>query len=473
MERNDSFWLKWFLIFFVYSIFLGLAVQLVVVPILFPQWHAGNGLIKAHDWVTYHQLAVEMAAQMRENGIRAWAFSPDHWLEPSVVAFVYYLTFSSPLVLLPLNALIHATTGVILTHLFSQFYDKKTALLGAFPFVFFPSSLLWVTQIHKDGFFFLGAALFIWGWVLIFENQKQRFPAWGVFGLVWFGLEISFIARSYLSLIYWILSIFFVLLYLSAFFRSTKNSYDWRGLAFCAVLAISLVPQKILFPSAYGVSSVVAEAPKKDATSKKSVAIETPAPPRLSYEWVSSPWLPSFVNTQLYNLAFARNGFLHTNLGNSNFDKEVAFKSSSDIVQYLPRAFQVGFFGPFPNSWFKRASNEANETFKKLVGLEMSFVYLLFPYFLLACIRNRKRLSFLALVCFSITFIWIFAMSCPNFGTLHRFRYFYLTLVTGLGLAQFCDLTGLLRGLQSRSSRLFFFLGLHSVDKSDQRFIQT
>ncbi len=454
-----NFWTKSFLFFFVYSLAIGFAVQWWIVPHVFPHWDSGNGLIKEHDWVTYHQLAVDMAARMKQNGWKEWSLFVNYWIEPGVAAFIYYFTVPKPWVLLPLNALIHAATGVLTIHIVYLFYpNKKVALIGSLPFVFFPSALLWVTQMHKDGFFILGSVLFLWAWLLILESEKTKFNPFLMLGLVWIGLGISFASRSYLSPAYLFLSLIFVSFHCSkkALSFLKFRTLPRREVAFCLFLFASLFWQKSYFRTETSPELVIS---KPVAHEKPSAQVKKVSPPKPVQErkpmvesevklteeeiiliknrgWVPSPWIPDFIDAKLYHLATVRDGFLRTTFGRSNFDTDVHFKNSFEVLAYLPRAFQVALFGPFPESWLQKGSTEHNGTFKKLAGLEMLFVYLMFPFFLLSCAMNWRRPSFLALLLFCGSFLWLYASSSPNFGTLHRFRYFYLMLITGLGFAQ-------------------------------------
>ena len=132
-------------------------IQLVVLPHLLPAWHAGSGLLVGGDWVVFHDYAVNRAAVIRAQGWSAFELRP-YWNAPiGITSAIYALTWPRPWTLIPLNAALHATAAALLFRLLQGFVtDWRWAVGGTAPFVLFPSALVWVSQIHKDGFFIVG-----------------------------------------------------------------------------------------------------------------------------------------------------------------------------------------------------------------------------------------------------------------------------------------------------------------------------
>ncbi|MGB9553189.1 MAG: hypothetical protein ACPL7L_02285, partial [bacterium] len=64
-ERLTDSWWKIWLLFFLYPLLVGLFIQFVALPYLFPSLHAGEGLMQGGDWLYFHQLAKDLAERIR------------------------------------------------------------------------------------------------------------------------------------------------------------------------------------------------------------------------------------------------------------------------------------------------------------------------------------------------------------------------------------------------------------------------
>ncbi|HZU06167.1 MAG TPA: hypothetical protein VFB73_09335 [Chloroflexota bacterium] len=155
---------------FAYAALAALAVQLLLLPHLFPRWHAGHGLLVGGDWLAYHDLAAELAAALRAQGWAAWQLRPEGHSVAGLAAIVYALTVPEPWTLIPLNAALHATAAVVLFRLVQVLVPRsRLALWGVLPFVLYPSAMAWYAQLLKDGYAVLGYLLFLYGWVRLLQ----------------------------------------------------------------------------------------------------------------------------------------------------------------------------------------------------------------------------------------------------------------------------------------------------------------
>jgi membrane protein DedA with SNARE-associated domain len=92
----------------------------------------------------------------------------------AVFAFFYWLIYPSIASLIPVNAALHATSALLLFKTFEKSgFNERRATLGILPFCLFPTSLLWVTQIHKDGLFILGLFLLFYGLAGLFSKFPE------------------------------------------------------------------------------------------------------------------------------------------------------------------------------------------------------------------------------------------------------------------------------------------------------------
>ena len=135
----------------------------------------------------------------RASGQRAGAPSSyaRFWNAPiGIASAVYALTWPKPWTLIPLNAALHATAAALLFRLLRGFVaDWRWAAVGVAPFVFFPSALVWVSQIHKDGFFIAGYFCLFVAWAELARHDPGALHWRGLgralvllpvgFGLIW------------------------------------------------------------------------------------------------------------------------------------------------------------------------------------------------------------------------------------------------------------------------------------------------
>ncbi|OLE52204.1 MAG: hypothetical protein AUG51_19045 [Acidobacteria bacterium 13_1_20CM_3_53_8] len=116
----------------------------------------------------------------------------------------------------------------------------------------------------------------------------------------------------------------------------------------------------------------------------------------------------------------------------SNLDTDVKLNSQVDVLQYLPRASEIGFFAPFPETWF-RAGTRGGLPGRLLSGLETLVIYVVD---LAACFSiwlMRRRLAVWLLVIIAVAGIIALGLVVVNVGTLYRMRYLFEMLLIVLG----------------------------------------
>ncbi len=248
---DKNFWARVWLCFFAYAAFASLFIQFVLLPYIVPQWHAGHGLMTGHDWVTYHAWGVEFSRFLRMGDWHSWLNAEAVWVEVRAISIPYALIAPEPWALIPFNAAIHASTGVILSFVFLEFVPEKrfAAMLGSLPYIFLPSALLWTSQIHKDGANNLALAAYLFGWVLLFrtyQNLNLRRLA-GILLLIGFGSYFSWVLRPYLGLVLSVCSCLFLILGIAHYLyqvikKSTSVQPFGKALVCVVVLVFALIP---------------------------------------------------------------------------------------------------------------------------------------------------------------------------------------------------------------------------------------
>jgi hypothetical protein len=106
------------------------------------------------------------------------------------------------------------------------------------------------------------------------------------------------------------------------------------------------------------------------------------------------------------------------------------------LISYLPRAFEIGYWAPFPNTWIA-AGRRIGSAGKLLSGAETLVIYACQLLALLAVIFGASRLaSWLLLSVFTLG-VTALGLVIPNVGAIYRFRYTFWILLIILGMKGF------------------------------------
>ncbi|MHB8171594.1 MAG: hypothetical protein ACYDG6_08635 [Thermincolia bacterium] len=473
--------LKLWWAFFGYAAIVAFTVQLVLLPYVFPGWHAGNGLLVGGDWLYYHSLAVELAQKIYIQGWSVWELRPEMQAPAGIAGAIYALTTPQPWTVIPVNAALHATAGLVLLRIIQVFVPNwRRAIWAVLPFLLYPSAMTWYTQILKDGYSLAGTFLFIYGWVSLAQAETWerdwllplRKTLWVILGVifVWvvrpYGVEMMQGVGAVLSLL--LTGVFLT--------RGARGGLPWRKAIAGSLMVWMLII--VMTPLTWGGISAekpqnwnTAEAPPSENSTEASPSENsteaspsensteaspsensTEAPPsenstetppsgngvEVPQEASSHTFsrLLSLLDSKIYTLAVVREGFItgYPNAG-STIDVNVVFRSVSDVITYLPRAMQIAFLAPFPNQWFEQGSLEANTMMRRISALEMMVVYFALAFLPYALWHWRRRLEIWLIIAFSSGMMLIYGLVVPNIGTLYRWRYGYIMMLVALGIA--------------------------------------
>ncbi|MDA8094312.1 MAG: hypothetical protein M0T84_10450 [Betaproteobacteria bacterium] len=412
---------------FCYTAAVSLIFQRAVLPLL-PALNAGHGLLK-NDAYFYHQSAVRVAENIRLHGWSAWA--PWSRLTETtgnvgVLSALYALFSPHPALVIPVNAFLHATSAALLFMIGRELWPGRTGnlsgLLVAALFVFFPSALSWYSQPLKDTYAIAGILMIGYAHTLTLREVGERKDLLRAF--VWMALGvflITFVKPYYLKLL--LVSIALVLLLLAAQGIWMKRWQPLRVWSFYMLAGVFMA----LVATAVKPYVPAAENGKVYAASTIGKKISTAT--NKSWEWKAVPWLPRSVDRNLELAARTRAGLISYNQkvgAGSLIDAGAAPQSAGQLLEYLPRALQVGLFAPFPDTWMRKAG----VTWLLAVAETMCW-YLLVPGIFLAFYRCRSpRLTVTAL--FAVFFIVVFSFVTPNIGSLYRYRYAYEFLLMSI-----------------------------------------
>ncbi|HEX8559710.1 MAG TPA: hypothetical protein VF668_16545 [Pyrinomonadaceae bacterium] len=120
----------------------------------------------------------------------------------------------------------------------------------------------------------------------------------------------------------------------------------------------------------------------------------------------------------------------------SGIDRDVRFDDLRSLLLYLPRAFQIGWWAPFPNMW-AGAGRRVGGAGKLLSGVETLAIYLVELLALAAALLPPRRLAAWLLLGVTVFGVTGLGLVIPNVGALFRFRYTFWVLLIVLGAKGF------------------------------------
>jgi len=426
-ERIDASFLSTKIVwvgFFIYSFMAALLFQMLL-PITLPSLYAGNGLL-SQDSIYFHQSAITLADEIRRNGWGAWKMWPnsDNTGNVAMLGAIYAIFSYQPILILPLNAALHACSGICLVligrQLFSGNFARVGSLVAGCLYIFFPSSLNWYAQNHKDEYAALGFLLLLLAGVRILSAKTMKESLVPYFMAVG-GLGLTIFVRPNNLKLFTLLGVGILLI---SVIRLTINRSKFTPALFFSLL-IFLSPVLITVN------------PLQESSSPKNISSDFAQ----SWKWRATPELPDVLDNTLRKLANIR-VFLAANAlrdgAGSMIDVDRMPSDFYAVLSYLPSAGMNGLFAPYPNMWVTNKS-----PFWIIGVIEIALCYLLFPGILWLLWRNRKNLVLWWAVLSAYGVLTAEAFLSANLGTLHRIRYpflFIFILVGCIGWSHFLSL---------------------------------
>ncbi|WP_416695889.1 hypothetical protein [Candidatus Pseudothioglobus sp. Uisw_050_01] len=194
------------IIFLIYSSIISLVVQFIVLPLIFPSFHRGSGVMYGGDWVVYQYWSDFYATYIAVNGWSYWSLYPQGFGLVGVTSAIYaFFGISKPFILIPLYSSLHAFGSLCIVLLMQKLGIKRSvAFFSALPYLIFPSSVMWVSQILKDVFTLNATLIMLYGVVSLFGILKANSIKAGIklqllsATLIYISFAIVFVIRPYM-----------------------------------------------------------------------------------------------------------------------------------------------------------------------------------------------------------------------------------------------------------------------------------
>lgn len=405
--------------FFSYTTSVALLFQYLVLPMV-PSLHAGQGLL-SQDSLYFHQVAQALAESIVRDGWSMWTPHPppNTYGNVAVLAALYALFGPNPSAAIPINAYLHASSGVLLILIGSELSSSRAARIGsvlaACLFIGFPSALNWYGQIHKDGYAILGFLLVLYSGVKLLKLERLQGAA-NPFIAAGAGLALTAFVRPNNLQLFQIMAVGMLVLAVAMFRRMNIR---------CVLQILFSVMIVLAATNFHPPVSQMDDSIKLAYSEQKIGALS-------NWTWTSSTVLPAIVDDfakKLSNLRvfMAANG-IRDNAG-SMVDPGSMPSNMGELLVYLPRAMIVGVFAPFPGNWLSKIS------LARIVGVAETFLwYVIFPGLLWSAWQRRRDPVLWWLMGCALTILTVESYVTANLGTLHRVRYPFLFVLILLGM---------------------------------------
>ncbi len=408
----------------------------------------GDGIMSsfAVDSYEYQSGATQLAAILKDNGVLAWAREqkPLHTKLLSILFVLFgpisgYGTLSAE----PFNLICYLAVVGLTLLLGREVGGPRVGLFAAGAVALWPTLLLHTLQLLKDPLFIAGAlALVLCVTTWITRTYKPAGAA-GAVALIGVTTLLLLLIRPGFAVV------ILALVLLGAALLAVRQIMErrllyWNMVAPCVILTAGALLLPLLLFSAPPPAQRLKQYPSDGGGELKTafsagerVATVVTYLPRAATDengaTSSVGRLVAAVDKAAYKVGTIRRRFSASYMeAGSGVDRSVRFDDLKSFILYLPRAFAIGFWSPFPDTWVA-AGRRVGSAGKMLSGAETLAMYVIQLLALVAVLRPPRRLAswlLLAVTAFGVTGL---GLVIPNIGALYRFRYTFWVLLLVLG----------------------------------------
>lgn len=365
----------------------------------------------------FYQWAVKMAEDIKLNGLSSWSLFPQNaaGINVSLASLFFVLFGNSISIIAPWNAFIHVLSAYCLYHILLQFdFSAKKSFLVAVIFVFFPTTLLWISQLHKDLYSNLSWFSLILALTLAFKKGEIIKPL--LLSLV-ASITLVSVRPMYLNLAIIVLCCSFLL------------NFVIKKKSFAQAKSISLSYLAIGFPIL--ISLIVFYRGGIKNTYSEDYFFSTSHTSCNPQNWTPTTYVPSFLDNKIKMLAFTRKRQIcyMDPTATSNLNLKFFPEKSSDILKNIPYSFYIGIFQPTPSFLLSLKKSSAYAIIPEML------IYYISLFFLFLSFIKRPDRSIIHLFLICCMAIIILTITTPNIGTLHRVRFPFFFLIFSIGIS--------------------------------------
>lgn len=412
----------------------------------------------AFDSYEYQRGAKQLVEVLRRDGVMAWAGrrEPVHVRLISIqYALLGPLSGYGTLSAEPFNLLCYLAVVGLTLLLGREVGGERAGLLAAGAVALWPTFLLHTLQLLKDPLFIAGALALVLCVVTWLTRTYGPAQAAGAAALMGVTASLLVLIRFNFVVVILALVLLGAALLVVRQMRERRLLY-WNMFTPALILAAGAVMLLLLLLSPPPVQrfkhypSDDGGRPKTEVFKGERIASAVThrastsagggrAQGRVGQFWTTADRLARRVSSVRYRFSA-----FYSDAG-SGIDRDVRFEDLKSLLFYLPRAFQIGWWAPFPNMW-AGAGRRVGSAGKLLSSAETLVIYLVQLLALAAALRPPRRLAAWLLLAVSVFGVTGLGLVIPNVGALFRFRYMFWVLLIILGAKGFESLLALRKG---------------------------
>ena len=364
----------------------------------------GIGLTFAMDSTTYQRVASDLVDEWRNDGFTAWlnAKAPLHSRLYSVSFAIFgRVVGHNILAAEPLNLFYYLAILICVYFLGREVFSAQTGFIAATIVALWPTFLFNTTQLMRDPLSIACLLALMLVMVLVLGRVFR-----------WLSGTLIGVAGALLATLFWVA-------------RGNMWNVVLVAIAIAVALLIARMVREKTFMSGNAiVMLLIIVAALFVPPRLESTPLPGTRPPLspLAIPTASQPAArEGALATALKQISTRRAGFRFYKARASDIDPEVQFSTTGEIVKYIPRAFVIGFFAPFPRMWVQAGTYGL--AVRVLSGLETLAMY--FLYVAAAVCVWRERRNRMMWLLFLVATIGMLALGLVvvNAGALFRLRY--------------------------------------------------
>ena len=401
----------------------------------------------AFDSYEYQSGGERLAEVFRQGGVRAWAAErePVHVKLISVeFALLGPLFGHGTLSAEPLNLFCYVAVVGLALALGREVGGARAGLVAAWVVALWPTFLLHTLQLLKDPLFIAGAlalVLCVTTWLTRTYGPRGAVATGAITAVA---ISLLLLVRSNFAVVIFAVALFGLVLLVVRQLVEGRPLY-WNMACPLPTLAAGAL---LLAFHATGDLQKFKHYPSDQGGQPKAVAgtgVQVPTVVSYLPRARSEEGPPRTYAGRLYaaaDRAAFRVGSVRDRFSasypqsGSSVDSGVRLRDLRDLLLYLPRAFEIGCWAPFPETW-AAAGRRVGSAGKLLSGAETLVMYVFELLALVAVFRPPRRLAAWLLLSITVLGVTLLGLVIPNVGALYRFRYTFWVLLIVLGAKGF------------------------------------
>jgi hypothetical protein len=404
---------------------------------LFANLFNTNGIMVHSDSAAYLTACIRLKELLYQNGLAAW-FGADFQAHIKLYSLSYavfgWIFGDNILSFAPLNLFYYLAVISLIFKLGEEIFDRKTAWIAACAVACWPSFLLHTTQLFRDPAF-IAATLFL---VLLISKWLTRIYNWREAGMSLISGILASLALWQIRNSMWELMLGIVLLGVTILFL--RQLVERRFLLLNTLSAVFLLVCICLIPHDFERKTINVEQVEKgilkqrnDSQADGKTSEDMAQSDKAANENTTANGFKSFAKATALRISAMRNyAAISYGYAASSIDADVQFLTFGDVIRYVPRAVVIGFFAPFPNTWFA-GNGSMGFAAKLLSGVETFLMWILEAFAVYGLWYRRRQISAWLLFLIAAMGVTVLSIVVVNLGALYRMRYVFWMLLVILG----------------------------------------